>query len=376
LPRNFRPIEVLNSSVDARKPTAGSQPLWLIVFLLAVIATCLVMLVVQQRLMFRHERVKVVPPSEIKLGNGEGKHVPAIARPAPERVPDRDRDARKEQHTSTRIRNESASRNFEPVASPQIIPVVAREPEPVVPIAIAPLAIAPTNVTPQTNALQTGIFGRVTLKGTPPKETSLSHEDVCGRTHLKVITTRHYEVSRDGGLANVFVRIKSGFKKGQKFDAPPPVVLDQVDCLFQPYVLGLMGRQMLVVTNSDPILHNVDAQTGTTTLINRTEKRHGQIYWQFDADEDPNLGILDLIRVRCDLHSWMTAYICAVSNPFFAVTDSEGNYAITNVPPGEYEIEAFHVYTHKGSEDLDVLKTRVSKDQMTEADFVIKAKSR
>ena len=74
----------------------------------------------------------------------------------------------------------------------------------------------------------------------------------------------------------------------------------------------------------------------------------------------------------------MSAYICKVEHPFFAVTDKEGFYSITDVPPGKYEVAVFHAYTHSTHESAGpkTHKLLVTKDQMTEADFVIQAKSR
>ena len=48
-----------------------------------------------------------------------------------------------------------------------------------------------------------------------------------------------------------------------------------------------------------------------------------------------------MIRVKCNIHNWMHAWIGVVDNPYFAVTGSDGNFELKNVPPGEYTIEAW-----------------------------------
>ncbi len=48
-----------------------------------------------------------------------------------------------------------------------------------------------------------------------------------------------------------------------------------------------------------------------------------------------------MIRVKCNIHSWMRAYIGAVEHPYFAVTGSDGTFEIRSVPPGDYLIEAW-----------------------------------
>src|SRR5947207_16002062 len=98
------------------------------------------------------------------------------------------------------------------------------------------------------------ITGTVVLKGTPPPEIKidpLMADPNCGKLHTEPVTTRHYLVSKDGGLANVFVYVKSGLE-GKTFPAPAEAgVLDQVGCLYEPFVSGLMVNQKLKIKNSD-----------------------------------------------------------------------------------------------------------------------------
>jgi len=46
--------------------------------------------------------------------------------------------------------------------------------------------------------------------------------------------------------------------------------------------------------------------------------------------------------VKCDVHPWMQAFVGVFSNPFFAVTKTDGKFAIANLDPGTYEVEAWH----------------------------------
>src|SRR2546426_3054134 len=81
-------------------------------------------------------------------------------------------------------------------------------------------------------------------------------------------TPRHYVVSKDGGLANVLVYIKSGLE-GKKFPTPAEgPVLDQVGCLYEPYVMGVMVNQKFKIKNSDATLHNVHATPKINTEFN------------------------------------------------------------------------------------------------------------
>jgi len=49
-----------------------------------------------------------------------------------------------------------------------------------------------------------------------------------------------------------------------------------------------------------------------------------------------------MMKVRCDLHPWMIGYVGIVPHPFFAVTGEDGLFELKGLPPGEYELEAWH----------------------------------
>ena len=98
----------------------------------------------------------------------------------------------------------------------------------------------------------TSVYGRATLRGVPPPEKIIALDAACGRLTAAPITTRHYVVGPDGGLANVFVYLKTGAIKAGPQDAVP--VLDNVKCEFQPYVLGVRVGQPFNIRNSDPVL--------------------------------------------------------------------------------------------------------------------------
>src|SRR5687768_3447183 len=83
------------------------------------------------------------------------------------------------------------------------------------------------------------ISGRVTLTGTPKPEQEITLDATCGALTKTKLTTRHFVVSKDKGLANVFVYIKEGAAKAPP--AGPAPLLDQVNCLYEPYVMGVVA---------------------------------------------------------------------------------------------------------------------------------------
>jgi hypothetical protein len=59
-----------------------------------------------------------------------------------------------------------------------------------------------------------------------------------------------------------------------------------------------------------------------------------------------------LVRVECDSHGWMLAWIYVADNPYYAVTDKEGKFTIANVPPGNYTMVIWQ--EHTGSKEVPV----------------------
>jgi plastocyanin len=191
------------------------------------------------------------------------------------------------------------------------------------------------------------ITGKVKLTGTPPAEKDIPLDAACGKVQPKKITTRHYVVGADSGLANVFVWIKEGATK--KGDAPADgPLLDQVGCEYQPYVMGVQVGQKFKVRNSDPLMHNVNATAVVNKGFNFAQVTKGQVNEKsFDKQEV-------LVRFKCDVHPWMFAYVGVVDHGFFAVTDKDGNFKIAGLPAGKYTVEAYHLKAGKSTQEITV----------------------
>ncbi|HUR47554.1 MAG TPA: carboxypeptidase regulatory-like domain-containing protein [Candidatus Saccharimonadales bacterium] len=196
------------------------------------------------------------------------------------------------------------------------------------------------------------LSGSVKLEGTPPAEKTIDfsgpNEATCGKLHPNPVTTRHYVVGSDKGLANVFVYVKEGAtKSAAKGDAP---VLDQVGCMYQPYVMGAMAGQDIAIRNSDPFMHNVHAmpKVSGNEGFNLAQVVKGQTNKKKFNNQEV------LLRVQCDVHPWMFAYIGVTDNPYYAVTDKDGKFTIKDLPPGKYTLEAVHPKAGKKSQQITV----------------------
>jgi plastocyanin len=209
------------------------------------------------------------------------------------------------------------------------------------------------------------VSGRIhfTGKKPAPQVIDMSEEPACVEAHHGKAYDESLVVNKKGDLANAFVYVKSGLE-GKIFEVPAtPVTIDQSGCWFRPRVLGIQTGQILKVVNSDPVTHNIHPMAE----INR-EWNHSQ------GAGDPPLARRFtkpeiMIRVKCNIHSWMHAFIGVLDHPYFSVSKEDGTFEITNLPPGTYTIA---VWQEKlGTQEQQVT---VPPQGKTEANFTFKEK--
>jgi hypothetical protein len=181
------------------------------------------------------------------------------------------------------------------------------------------------------------IAGKVVFKGDAPKPSliKMGADPYCAATHGDKIASQETLVNVDGTLRNVFVYVKRGIDG--RYPAPKsPAVLDQHGCLYQPRVQGMQTGQPLLIRNSDETLHNVQCLAEKNPAFNIGQPTSG-----FETRKTFALPEV-MIRFKCDVHSWMTAYLGVLDHPFFAVTGDSGTFTLDKLPAGEYVIEAWH----------------------------------
>ncbi|HYU34473.1 MAG TPA: carboxypeptidase regulatory-like domain-containing protein [Thermoanaerobaculia bacterium] len=203
-------------------------------------------------------------------------------------------------------------------------------PEPSSPAASAPSASAPAV------ANAGSIRGTITFTGQDlDAAITMNADPACARLHPKAAVDDAV-ATQDGKLANVFVYVKSGLE-GKSFPVPAEAkIVDQQGCIYQPRVVGLQVGQTLEVRNGDVTPHNVHAMAAANTEFNEPQPRLGMVLEK--KFEQPEV----MVSLKCDLHPWMKAYVGVVPNPYYAVTGDNGVFAIGNLPPGTYTIEAWH----------------------------------
>lgn len=178
------------------------------------------------------------------------------------------------------------------------------------------------------------ITGKVRYLGKAPRPTTIdmSEDPACVSAHHGKAVDQSLVTGPDHALANAFIYIKSGLE-GKTFEVPSePVVIDQNGCWFHPRILGVQANQIVKIVNSDPVTHNIHPMAE----INR-EWNHSQ------GPGDPALSRKFLkaevmIPVKCNIHSWMRAYIGVLDHPYFSTSKEDGAFRIANLPPGTYTV--------------------------------------
>jgi plastocyanin len=197
------------------------------------------------------------------------------------------------------------------------------------------------------------ITGIITLKGAPPAEKEITpmmdSPDCAAMYNGKMPTTHFYVVGPNGGFADVVVSLKG--VAGQSTGASAPAaVLDQKGCLYSPQILAVQTGQKIVVKNSDSCVHNVHS---TPAVAGNAE--HNDVQMPGGPDLTYTFPQPEMfLRFKCDVHSWMFAWVSVFDSPYFSVSDKDGRFVIKNVPPGKYTIEASHRKLGPQTQDVEV----------------------
>ena len=181
------------------------------------------------------------------------------------------------------------------------------------------------------------VKGTIHFDGTAPKPEAIKMDadPVCQQQHKEVVHKEDVVVNPNATLKNVFVYVKDGVK-GTYPTPTTPAVLNQSGCWYQPHILGIQVNQPLEIVNSDSTLHNINAKPKVNVPFNIAQPVKGMKTTKTFAKPEV------MVRFKCNVHPWMSAYMGVVPHPFFSVSDAQGKFTITGLPAGTYTIEAWH----------------------------------
>jgi len=157
---------------------------------------------------------------------------------------------------------------------------------------------------------------------------------ICDPESRKTRDLERLVIGPDGGVANTVVYLKD-ISRGKAFDLPPARrSLDQKHCRYEPHILLVPQSSLLQMKSSDATLHTIHMDGAATYNLPFPFPE------QVITRDMPSAG---LVNLKCNGgHVWMNAEMFVAPHPYYAVTDESGKFELTDVPPGQYEIVAWH----------------------------------
>jgi plastocyanin len=189
------------------------------------------------------------------------------------------------------------------------------------------------------------VRGQVVLNGPAPASSKVRitiDQYVCGTEK----DAADLLVEPAGGIQNAVVWIENpppGASGSPPVGAPQ---MDQKGCVFTPRVVVVPAGGSVEFLNSDRLLHNLHSAPKANSPFNRTQPKGRTIAVQFAKPE--------IVRLDCDLHSWMRGWIVVADHPYYAVTDANGAFAFAGVPPGRYTLKVWQERLGIGSRAVTV----------------------
>ncbi len=175
------------------------------------------------------------------------------------------------------------------------------------------------------------IRGVIHFQGTPPAMRDIPN--VPCHTGAQPQKEETVIISPTGGLKNVIVSLEGVGTGAPRADNA--AVLDQKDCRYVPHVIAITAGQPLTIHSSDDTMHNIHIDASQNPPVNLGMTAAGQ-------QKNVTFARPEIMRVKCDVHPWMSAYIGVFENPLFAISADDGSFQITGVPAGTYTLTAWH----------------------------------
>ena len=200
------------------------------------------------------------------------------------------------------------------------------------------------------------ISGFVKIQGKIPKLRPL--EVLKNKELCKNVPNESLVVGPDRGLRYAVVTLE-GITRGKAVEREALHEMDNLRCSFAPHVQAASIGQFLVIKNNDPILHTAHA------YMPEGQPHFNVGLYPGKVSRKP-LVSAGMVKILCEVHPWMSAYVVVTEHPYSAVTDLYGEYQIPDVPPGSYRLKVWHESLGTEEKQLEVKARAVSK-----MDFVL-----
>lgn len=208
------------------------------------------------------------------------------------------------------------------------------------------------------------VQGTVTLSGPVPDPKAYNlvifpDPEYCGRISngngWRLL--RDFLVNERGQVLNVVVLLE-GVTEGKPFSLSVPRV-EARDCRFSPFTTVVRSGHGIEVINMDPVMHDIQAYEtstamGTRVLFNSPlpfNHRHHRGDLRATHDHKPGESLVRQFQLskkrrtfvmQCGFHAYMQSWAIAVDNPYYVLTDEHGRFSLEDVPPGTYDLRAWH----------------------------------
>ena len=207
------------------------------------------------------------------------------------------------------------------------------------------------------------IQGKVTITGEKPRPMAFNLVTIPDPVFCGTISTGNgwrivedFIIGPDQSLKDVVVYLKD-MDQGKPFHMPK-VRIESVDCEFIPFVNVLRDGDELTVVNMDPVEHDIQAyetarERGARVLFNRPLPMNPfhKVAGIFGKKHLPGEPMVEKIHLRkgrnvfvmqCGFHPYMFSWGLVLENPYYTITPEDGTFEITDVPPGDYMLTAWH----------------------------------
>ena len=240
------------------------------------------------------------------------------------------------------------------------------------------------------------LVGTVKLEGAVPKPkgynlVTLPDQYYCGRISdgqgWRIL--QPFQVGPTGEFREVVVYLE-GIDRGKPFDDGGSRQIEARDCLFVPFTTVVRDDQSVTVVNMDPVMHDIQAyetsNLGARVLFNVPLPMNPQHPRNFKERSDAALyhkhmagaPMKELVKLskgrrifvmQCGFHAYMESWGVAVTNPYFAKTDEQGRFVISDVPPGTYKLVLWHPYIRTAIERT----VTIAPKGVVQSDIVVQA---